>query len=297
MIILAPGGLGNQLFSVAAALHLAEFKKINIKVFSDNKELVKQFMKIRKIENHPKNVKMIFSRSRNLWINKLSSRIHILSVKIPCILELVRRKLLTSEIPWEFPYYLLDSKTKPPLVLRGYFQDSGLLENLSVKDTVFLTKLLGNEIPRNNGSVMQDNRSIGVHIRRGDFVLISDYGTLSTSYFQNIIAEVKSRGSKVFIASDDSDVLENFEGLENHEIISPHSYTPLQTMKKLSDTKHFIMSNSTFSFWIAWIVSLGGGTVYAPDPWFKKSQVPINYLYLDNFIRKPSVFEDAHVTQ
>jgi hypothetical protein len=44
------------------------------------------------------------------------------------------------------------------------------------------------------------------------------------------------------------------------------------------------------------VISQGGGTVYAPEPWFKKSKVPRNYLYLDSFIKKPSVFEDANAS-
>jgi hypothetical protein len=296
LIILAPGGLGNQLFSIASALHIAEYKNIKIKIFSDNKELVARFMEIRKKENLYINVKIIFSRRRNLWLNKTSSRLHILSSKTPLIHELVREKFLTTQIPWEFPFYLVNSNTKPPWVLRGFLQDSQLLENLSEQNRLILAKILGVESLRDYISEIESSRLTGVHIRRGDYNSIPDYGTLSTSYFQSTIDEIKTKGFRTLIASDDSDILKTFEGLEGYSILDPHSYTPLETMIRLAKTKYFIMSNSTFSFWIAWVISQGGGTVYAPEPWFKKSKVPRNYLYLDSFIKKPSVFEDANAS-
>jgi hypothetical protein len=296
LIILAPGGLGNQLFSIASALHLAEVKNIKIKVFSDNVELVARFIEIRKRENLPIKVKVIFSRQRNLWLNKTSSRLHILFSKTPLMYELVRKKFLTTQIPWEFPFYLVNSSTKPPWVLRGFLQDSQLLENLSEQSRSILAKILGVESLGDYVSEIENSRLMGVHIRRGDYNSIPDYGTLSASYFQSTINELKTKGLRTLIASDDSDILKSFEGLEGYAILDPHSYTPLETMITLAKTKYFIMSNSTFSFWIAWVISQGGGTVYAPEPWFKKSKVPRNYLYLDSFIKKPSVFEDANAS-
>ncbi len=294
MIILAPGGIGNQLFSIAAALHLAEARGVKIEIFSENRELVDKFREVQSRLESPVTVGMTLSSRRNLLINRTSGKAHKLILKFPFATDFIRIKFRTIQSPWEFPFDLLSEVGKPPWVLRGFFQDLKLINSLSTRNRNFLLKILDADPLRNFSNLGVYKDSIGVHVRRGDYASIPDYGLLTRSYFQEIIQGVRKDNSRVLIASDDAEILPEFRTSGNEELLFPNLYSPLQSLIELAKTRTFVMSNSTFSFWIAWVVSLGGGTVYAPEPWFKKSKVPKNCLYLDSFIKKPSVFEDAN---
>ena len=132
---------------------------------------------------------------------------------------------------------------------------------------------------------------IGIHIRRGDYINIPEYGILSLEYFARNLNDVGKEDDEVIVASDDLGVLHDFLSLRDVEILSPKDYSPLETMRRLTASKVFIMSNSTFSFWVGWLVSLKGGIVIRPNPWFKQSNVSENFLSLNKFLDSPSEFE------
>jgi Glycosyl transferase family 11 len=297
VIILAPGGIGNQLFAVATALHLAEIRKIKIRIFSDNKELTDKFTQAKSDSEFPQSVSMVYSNKINLWINIWSSRAHNLSKKFQFAKNFIEQRFFTMQTPWKFPYELLNYEVKVPWVLRGFFQDPTLVENLSEKNIDLISKILGLDSVEEIQKVMEDNYSIGVHIRRGDYYSISDYGTLAMSYFHEIISQIRTENSCLIIGSDDVEVLNAFESSASDKLLFPNAHSPLDTMIQLAKVRSFIMSNSTYSFWIAWAVSLRGGSVFAPQPWFKTSNVPENYLYLESFSKQISRFESDDVKE
>ena len=77
LIILAPGGLGNQLFTLVAALHISEKNGRKILILSDNKELVAEFSILMNSNRTNSKVAFLYSKRLNLFLNKLSSRIAI----------------------------------------------------------------------------------------------------------------------------------------------------------------------------------------------------------------------------
>lgn len=291
LIILAPGGLGNQLFAVAAALHLGEALGVKIKIFSESNELVEKFREVQEELQYPVSIGMTLSSRRNLLINRISGKVHQLILRFPFATNFIKTKFRTIHNPCEFPFDLLSQGGKLPWVLMGFFQDIKLMKSLSSRNKTFLLKILNADPVRDFSNLGDYRDSIGVHVRRGDYASIPDYGILTRSYFQEIIQGVRKDHSKVIIASDDAEILPGFKSMGNEELLFPNKYSPLQSIIELAKTQTFVMSNSTFSFWIAWAVFLSGGTVYTPDPWFRRSKVPTNFLSLDGFIKKTSEFE------
>jgi hypothetical protein len=291
LIILAPGGLGNQLFSIAAALHLSERSSSTIWVLSDYLELVNKFNVINCDNGNAIKVKVVYSRKLNLWLNKNSSRILIIARRISRLENFFAPRFRTVQNPWEFPFDLLEVTAKIPWVLRGFFQDIRLIQKLSEKNRNFLASLFDVEIDQRNSADRLSPKIIGVHIRRGDYKLIPSYGTLSLSYFQKILSHVQNLDSSLFIASDEANILRHVEFSGNVNLLFPQEISPIETITLLAKSDLFLMSNSTFSFWIAWCVHLRGGIVYIPSPWFKEIGVPDGFLCLDNFIKVKAVFE------
>lgn len=291
LIILAPGGLGNQLFTLVAALHISEKNGRKILILSDNKELVAEFSILMNSNRTNSKVAFLYSKRLNLFLNKLSSRIAIFCRRFPKSMERWTQRFRTVDIPWEFPSDLTEKKSKRIWVLRGYFQDTELLIKLSSPNKRILLRLFGIDLSLNTSDEIEKNKMVGVHIRRGDYTSIPSYGLLTIEYFKRLISQYEQDCSTVMLASDDLAVLQQFHDLKSISVLHPLHNSPMTTMKKLMKTTVFIMSNSTFSFWVGWVVSLQGGVVIRPTPWFKEHLVPNNYLLIENCINAISEFE------
>ena len=103
---------------------------------------------------------------------------------------------------------------------------------------------------------IQKTKSVSVHVRRGDFVN-SQFDICKKEYYlaaMKIIHEKVGSDVKYFFFSDDADfVKKEFAFIDNKEIVvhdKTHSYID---MMMISQCKNNITSNSTFSFWGAFL--------------------------------------------
>lgn len=291
MIILAPGGIGNQLFSLAFALSISEKKKVKVSVYANSKELVMAFKEVNESSKEFQNVRMVFGSLRNVWLSKINGKVNNLTFKQNKCLGKSASKFVTVSDPSFVPNELLESDAENPWLVSGFFQNAKFIEGLSENIKSFLSNLICDSNYRSDTTQSDTFRKVGVHIRRGDYTKIRDYGILSLEYFSQILSDICKESDKIIVASDDLEVLNSFASFRDIEIISPDTYSPLETIRKLTESKVFIMSNSTFSFWVGWLVSLRNGLVIRPNPWFKVTEVPKNFLSLNGFINSPSKFE------
>jgi hypothetical protein len=290
LILIAPGGIGNQLFVIAAALHLSERTKHKIWIFSDNKELVIRCQTLIAESNFSNKIAILFSTRLARLISEVSSRLFVLGKKSKLFHKFIEGRIVVIDKPWEFipnPDNLENKKIK---VLLGFFQDKKLIEALSPKNQEFMKKILGVASPGFLSGNHQRHESIGVHVRRGDYLQITDYGVLSDKYFIDAVQSLLTPESKVVLASDDDEALIRIGKFSNQLLLFSSTHSPLSTIEILVKSTKFIMSNSTFSFWIGWAVHQQGGQVFAPSPWHKNSDVPKDFLRLDGFITRDSEF-------
>jgi hypothetical protein len=181
-----------------------------------------------------------------------------------------------------------------PWFLLGYFQNSSIIESLSADNREILYSVINSTDSPEDKAKIGERYQIGIHIRRGDYLSIPEYGVLSKEYFLGILSKLMHHDAQIVVASDEEQCLEPFGVYPNTTLLFPTTTKPLNTMEFLSQSDLFIMSNSTFSFWIAWAVTIHGGVVYAPQPWFNNVKTPENYLYLQGFNRQLSIFESLH---
>ena len=127
--------------------------------------------------------------------------------------------------------------------------------------------------------------SIALHIRRGDYINNSDnHHNLTLDYYQNAL-EHYDKNQQVIIFSDDPKWCKEQKLFsEDRFLISEtrNSRYDLYLMSKCSD---FIIANSTFSWWGAWLA--GRGKVIAPKIWFGSAlnHKNIQDLYLNKWIK------------
>lgn len=269
--LILSGGLGNQMFEYAAgrALSIRHSTNLEIDLYLLNKNTKAT---IRKYELDIFNIDVISSKS---IINKIAVKCFG-SIKSKNIAYLFLRKLGIFRDE-KAQYYDNRFENIPDnTTLFGYFQNVKYFESISDqlrKDFTFKIPL--NDKNKEIRLKIENNTSISVHIRRGDYASnTSNLPILDISYYKNAIESITSQieNPHFFIFSDGIEwVKENLDlSALKHEFIdwnkNENSYIDMQLM---SLCKHNIIANSSFSWWAAWLNINPDKLVIAPQKWYK----------------------------
>ena len=125
-------------------------------------------------------------------------------------------------------------------------------------------------------------QSVSVHVRRGDYVANlknkSIYAACGLDYFLAAMDRIRAAhaGTHFFVFSDDPDWARKafYEWSGEIEIVDHNrggaSYNDLRLM---SLCKHHVVTNSTFSWWAAWLGERPGKIIIAPKRWLNDVRV------------------------
>ena len=124
---------------------------------------------------------------------------------------------------------------------------------------------------------IKNSNSICIRVRRGDYVNNTKtnkfHGICSLKYYYNAIEIVvrKVRNPSFFIFSDDHQWVKT-----NLKLEYPTTYVDINSSEKgykdlrlMLNCKHFIIANSSFSWWGAWLSNNPNKIICAPKRWFK----------------------------
>lgn len=132
---------------------------------------------------------------------------------------------------------------------------------------------------------IQNSNSVGVHVRRGDYVELG-LVVCDIHYYERSIKKMTELLDKptFYIFSDDIPwVKQNLKVEEGTNIVYiDNDNSSPEDMRLLYNCNHFIMSNSTFSWWGAYLGDYPNKKVIVPEFWsVKKKKSP---LILDGWI-------------
>lgn len=145
-------------------------------------------------------------------------------------------------------------------------------------------------------SEILNSNSVCIHVRRGDYVhnptIAKLHQTTSLNYFEHGISLVKSRVKDpvFFIFSDDINwCVKHLNGLENVHFIERElagkGADNSDYLQLMVACKYFVISNSTFSWWAAWLSTHPDKIVVAPQNWFNDKKIVTKDIYPANWIR------------
>lgn len=125
---------------------------------------------------------------------------------------------------------------------------------------------------------MEHAESVCVTVRRGDYVSNEKnrkvFYICDPDYFARSIAEIRKRVENPawYIFSDDiAWAKENFSYLENAHYESGTDSVS-EKLYMMAGCKHYIISNSSFSWWAQYLCRNNRGVVVAPDVWYADGQ-------------------------
>ena len=109
---------------------------------------------------------------------------------------------------------------------------------------------------------------IALHIRRGDFLINSlNHHNLSMRYYKNAL-ECFDEDRQVIIFSDDPDWCYKQELFASDRFIITKADSPYHDLYLMTQCEDFIIANSTFSWWGAWLCKYPFKEVIYPHKWF-----------------------------
>ena len=194
------------------------------------------------------------------------------------------------------PGYDVRIKGASPSLLVGYFQSAEFLNEKYVFNTLFSLQPKRLDIETTN--LIRRAEELGptiVHIRRGDYVG-SGLGTLGEKYFGTALERHSTNSSDKEIWVFSNDIPEARELLRKQNLThfrfieESQRITPVNTMHLMRHGSSFIISNSSFSWWAAALALDQNAPVIAPAPWFKSLESPQG-IHPKNWITTPSEFE------
>lgn len=139
--------------------------------------------------------------------------------------------------------------------------------------------------------------SIAVHVRRGDYVSQSRtnafHGTCSVDYYRAAVAQVARRlddEPTVYLFSDDLDwAMENLKfGFKTVPVGHNDRSSAHEDLRLMASCNHQVISNSTFSWWAAWLNPHPAKMVIAPYPWFADPSAENRDIIPEDWAQLPS---------
>jgi hypothetical protein len=273
------GGLGNQMFQYATARSLAYRKRL---------PLLLDLSFLNANSNHTES---FTARPYSLDIflgNKIT---------VPC--APAKRHLREIKENWQqdsIPEILHPPESRESYILSGYFQKYPYFQ--SCKDKIkqdFRFRYPLDAEAKQISEQIQLTNSVCIHVRRGDYIRPSTqafHGIIDIDYIKHCIALASSQitNPDFYVFTDDPEWCNNhLPCLPNMVIASPElaGYKSSQHLQLMTKCKHFIISNSSYSWWAAWLSDYHKKTVWYPNRWYRNKDVNTTGLCPDDWIGIP----------
>ena len=261
------GGLGNQMFQYAIGRNLALANNTYLRF--DLTELKQD-----KLRNYKLNIfnisGCISSRFEMMFIDRFNGKIIYRILKIlgkPSFYIKQKNRYFDANI----------IRMKGNIYLDGYWQCELYFKD--IRSTLLNEFTVKHDHNKGNKSMLEkieNTNSVCIHIRRNDYITNEEtnsfHGICSLDYYFNAVRTIEKRieNPYFYVFSDDPKWTKQSLKLK-HPVI----YIDINSIGKcyddlilMSKCKHFIIANSSFSWWGAWLSNNPRKIVCAPNKWF-----------------------------
>ena len=272
IIVKLIGGLGNQLFQYALGRHLADIHgttlKIDITGFETYKlhkyslgsfRIIEDFAAVEEIEELTTRTKGIFERL--LGRRPKRARTHI------------REKRL-------FHFNKRICRLPDNVYLDGYWQSEKYFRSISgILRDEFVVKDPQQGRDRELADIIATKQAVSVHIRRADYVTNEKtkqvHGLCSLDYYSVCMDRIAGMIEEphFFVFSDDPEwARQNLKHACPITVVDQNGADKnYEDLRLMSQCRHHIIANSSFSWWGAWLNARDGKIVFAPKVWYAKA--------------------------
>ncbi|QQZ61618.1 alpha-1,2-fucosyltransferase [Paenibacillus sonchi] len=299
IIIRVMGGLGNQLFQYAYARYLQElynadiyldlrgYQNYKVREFSLNKFQLNDRVNIFSEAMVTRNDRYRYGLTRRIY--------HIVQFMIKKITRKNKMGTLLFHLMAKggyfynfdvFYYPTPKYSGKKDIFVYGYFQSPFYFE--AVKEVLLNELVVKKDFLSKTQNIVEEVmsvNSVAVSIRCGEDYLNSNLNVFSERYFYEGIDYIKKRVNniKIYIFSDDINKCKNLFSF-GQEVTYIEGVSDYEGITIMSKCKHFIISNSSFSWFGAYLSNYEEKIVIAPEKWYKNKKEGED-IYFPNMIR------------
>ena len=288
------GGLGNQMFQYAFACSVKDYTRLPIFFATDFYNVSKSHngFELQSVFNIPENI--ISSKEITSQLGVVFSQPKIRRLLAINNLKYLRPKNFIYEEQYQANlsiYKLIHDRA----YIHGYWQSYKYFTN--IEHTIRKKFEFKNSIDGYAAhlmSLIKSTQSVSVHIRRGDYLTNKKaalvHGHCEIQYYHQAINLIANSypGATFFVFSDDPNwASENIKTIRKDiYIVSGNTQEKsFIDMLLMSSCNHNIISNSTFSWWAAWLNKNLKKTVIAPKRWFLSNRFNAIDLIPNDWVR------------
>jgi len=293
------GGLGNQLFQLAAAMAYSK-SELEIITYLGAPRLSKEGVPDLFDYQLPESVSMAKIRKGDFLSGKVAGytlrmglnptgleRIKPIRIFLIYIAEIFLSfkigTLLRIRQSKGVGYSVITSIGQKALLI-GYFQSYRWADTPHVSKDLRAMKL-ENMSPdvRNYESLAKIEYPLAVHVRLGDYKSETSIGILPAHYYGAAISSLLASGDygAIWLFSDELDLATE---VIPKDLTVPVRLIPMidessaATLEVMRFCKGYVIANSTFSWWGAFLSYTENAKVIAPRPWFRGIEDPIDLM-------------------
>lgn len=290
IVIYLKGGLGNQMFQYAFGRHLAEIHgtvvKMDTSAYDDYAKLdyVLDVFNVQgnfASEDEIRNLKETKASKFQLWFHDLLHS-H----------PLVPKSYVRANFSHFDPKIL---RLPDNVYVEGYFNSEKYflgIEEIIRREFVVKTPQSGRD--KELSDMIADCNSVSIHIRRGDYVadptMYTSHGACGIDYYNRCVESLCEtvKDPHFFVFSDDPQWSRDNLKLGYPAVFVDHNDMAHghEDMRLMSQCKHNIIANSTFSWWGAWLNTNKDKRVFAPDRWFVRENKSSDDIIPVEWVRK-----------
>ncbi len=290
------GGLGNQLFQIAAALSTTKNKVVTAasigvpRITNGTPDLYLFHLPERISLDTNQRRKSIVIRSTNLlmrWIlgqdGSCLRKLNLITISMiyTGLISIHFRRLIFPFVSSNVGYVNIEN-TRCNLLI-GYFQSWRYLENRIVFEELMRMQPIKKtaKYQRLMDEMLKVNPII-IHIRLGDYLDEKHFGVPSEEYYLKALSTLDPEHTRpVWIFSNDrAKCAEIFPTLFQYSriMVDDSGLDSAQTLELMRYGSGFVISNSSFSWWAASLRHRRDAVVVSPEPWFKGMPEPIDLI-------------------
>jgi hypothetical protein len=299
LVIVLNGGFGNQMFQLAKAIELSDSFNVSInttigvtpKTNSGVPSIFDYFLPNSiSVDQTPVNLV-------NQKIIKLLISTRLRSFRNPLVGSL--SQYLHKALRWVFLFFStqwsgvlitknisdtrLNVRPGRNLVV-GYFQTTKWQDEKRIHST------MANLRHKKGSSALEEyehkadlEHPLVLHIRMGDYRNEQSIGMIDEKYIELALeyALKKNQFKNIWLFSDEPEeamALIPARFLPSVEIIKELENSPTLTQEVMRLGAGYVLSNSTFGWWAAYLARMEPKVVVVPDPWFKKIDEPLGLI-------------------
>ena len=293
--VLLKGGLGNQLFQIAAGMYASNSEPLEIfsgftfprktedvadaMYFNWPKEITENTLTASKLE------RKVLALSLIQAIKEKSVFVRIFSIRLVKFLAnltfSLKFKSSVNIISGEGVGYC-ELNLKPGRnLLNGYFQ-----AHQYPFDPVVYSRMreirLKEESPALIGWIEQAQLESPIifHLRLGDYKNETGIGLLPAEYYQKALKELeaKEESKNIWIFTDEVESIDRYVRPPAEfkvSVIGENGLNPAETLELMRHGSAYVIANSTFSWWAAFLSYQSECTIIMPRPWFQNMPSPM----------------------